>query len=302
VTGFLGLSISLSLTSAIGLGANDTDVDIGSFAAGFGFSGCMSFAVWMFFAYVVYNKKTRVSVSLSITSLFLFSVVFSCFVISLYLILLKQNQLTSTERRTIEKDKSVSVKFLEGQQSERDTLSQASDMCLLVNDGTYMEIMKKASILLFLRFFGFYETYIIFPSIGPKLWQSTRLNGSILIGVFQILDFLGRYFPVYFPHFILTQSQLVFGCFPKGAVVILCCLASQHADSFPWSFFPFQILLISLMAFSNGWFTSSTTIRLPQRFTSRKGKSASSALGLCLAFIGIALGMWSSIILGRTLT
>eukprot|EP00920_Eleutheroschizon_duboscqi_P025210 GHVT01062238.1.p1 GENE.GHVT01062238.1~~GHVT01062238.1.p1 ORF type:complete len:253 (-),score=44.40 GHVT01062238.1:1555-2313(-) len=141
-------------------------------------------------------------------------------------------------------------------------------------------------------------TLFVFPLIGPFSWKVGATvdmsNANILMGMFQIFDFVGRYIPnigkiARVPRRFLpipVVLRLVF------VPLFMLCYKLEYTSVFNdlW----FQILLMIVFALSNGWVTTNVIIECPGCVDDDDEKSkVGLMLSICM-ITAVSSGLWAS--------
>lgn len=94
---------------------------------------------------------------------------------------------------------------------------------------------------------------------------------------------------------MLNEKQLFYGCFFRLFIIVPIYLTAIFYNVSPFNALPLQIIELMFIAFTNGWFSSCSTVLLPARVKGVEEKKAASKIGISLAFIGISVAMWTSL-------
>eukprot|EP01054_Gregarina_sp_Poly1_P007796 Gregarina_sp_Poly_1__7795@NODE_440_length_8372_cov_344_424925_g359_i0_p3_GENE_NODE_440_length_8372_cov_344_424925_g359_i0NODE_440_length_8372_cov_344_424925_g359_i0_p3_ORF_typecomplete_len446_score53_96Nucleoside_tran/PF01733_18/2_7e03Nucleoside_tran/PF01733_18/1_4e41MFS_2/PF13347_6/0_17MFS_2/PF13347_6/0_26MFS_2/PF13347_6/0_59UL41A/PF17591_2/0_12VirB8/PF04335_13/0_19TMIE/PF16038_5/0_41_NODE_440_length_8372_cov_344_424925_g359_i027724109 len=245
----------------------------GAVSAGNGFSGLLTFAVWMIL-------KATDAGALMRNLWWLMGI--GCFVVTASIVVVMMLWRRPEVRAKIDADNAT--------------------MAAARNDPTapsYISLLKETWPMVVTVFLTFLLTLSLFPNVGPIRWSGTGSQLDTVLGMFQVGDFIGRLMPN-LTWLILPPLWVYITAGARFIFLVFFILFWQKSASNPWDSFAFQAIIMLLFAVTNGWMSSCSVIHAPlmTNHLAYRGKVATMALvGLLL---GITLGSWLSklIVLG----
>eukprot|EP01055_Gregarina_sp_Pseudo9_P005610 Gregarina_sp_Pseudo_9__5609@NODE_769_length_2238_cov_44_051387_g724_i0_p1_GENE_NODE_769_length_2238_cov_44_051387_g724_i0NODE_769_length_2238_cov_44_051387_g724_i0_p1_ORF_typecomplete_len442_score92_55Nucleoside_tran/PF01733_18/1_7e43B12D/PF06522_11/0_64B12D/PF06522_11/1_9e03DUF2244/PF10003_9/1_1e03DUF2244/PF10003_9/3_2DUF3827/PF12877_7/2DUF3827/PF12877_7/8_8e02_NODE_769_length_2238_cov_44_051387_g724_i02161541 len=165
---------------------------------------------------------------------------------------------------------------------------------------SYWSLLKQSWPMVLVVFITFFYTLAFFPNVGPIRWSGTGSKLDVVLGMFQVGDFVGRMMPT-LPMLILSPLWVYIGTVLRFVFLIFFVLFWKKSTTSPWDNYGFQIVIMLLFALSNGWVSCCGMVHAPSMTShlAYRGKLASMALvGLLL---GLTAGSWISklIVLGN---
>lgn len=113
-------------------------------------------------------------------------------------------------------------------------------------------------------------------------------------GIFQLVDFIGRYLPNVIPTLLIHESQLKWFLIVRVLLIVAFVLSMKFPSTVILGDIWCHMVQMALLAFTNGWLSTVATIHLPGHVKAAEAKSRASALGIAVGFVGIVAGQWTS--------
>ncbi|SCM13232.1 nucleoside transporter 1, putative [Plasmodium chabaudi adami] len=128
----------------------------------------------------------------------------------------------------------------------------------------FIEILKDGYKAILAIFLVNWLSLQLFPGIGHKKWQQshgmTDNNVTIIVGMFQVFDFVSRYPPIWshmaiFKYFTFSLNTLLIGNLLRLLFIPWFVLNASVSSPFFTNIVQ-QCICIAALAFTNGWFNT----------------------------------------------
>eukprot|EP01053_Blabericola_migrator_P000376 Blabericola_migrator_1__375@NODE_1093_length_5463_cov_81_535211_g748_i0_p1_GENE_NODE_1093_length_5463_cov_81_535211_g748_i0NODE_1093_length_5463_cov_81_535211_g748_i0_p1_ORF_typecomplete_len431_score56_58Nucleoside_tran/PF01733_18/5_8e02Nucleoside_tran/PF01733_18/4_8e45DUF3412/PF11892_8/3_5DUF3412/PF11892_8/2_4e02_NODE_1093_length_5463_cov_81_535211_g748_i020113303 len=276
-----GMTNGAFQSNSYGLAASMPRVFSGYVSAGNGICGVVTFLVWMLFSEAVYkpwNNITREesAVLTKKANWWLMGIGFVLMSFSSlsYMYLLRQP--------FVEARLEAAKRAIKEENSNPEAPS-------------YLELLKVSWKMVFTAFFCLFITLFIFPNPGPLKWADSRVGTNVVTGMFQVGDLIGRYLPTLIPIALIAPTALFYATLSRVAFVVLFFLCYKFPANEVWGSLSVHIILMLLLAITNGWYASCSLIHAPESLTTKtKWRSRVSAMALVGVLVGIFAGLWCS--------
>ncbi|CRG95178.1 nucleoside transporter 1, putative [Plasmodium gallinaceum] len=172
---------------------------------------------------------------------------------------------------------------------------------------SYMELIKDSYKAIISIFFVNMLTLQLFPGVGHKKWAKSHdisdYNVTIIVGMFQVFDFISRYPPnlshiKYFKIFTFSLNKLLIANAIRIIFIPWFILNSCLKNSF-FSNIVQHCFCMALFAFTNGWFnTVPFLVFVNELKVAKKPKDIEtvSTFMVIAMFLGLCAGIWSTYI------
>eukprot|EP01057_Protomagalhaensia_wolfi_P001722 Protomagalhaensia_wolfi_Nauph_80__1721@NODE_206_length_3186_cov_32_849063_g155_i0_p1_GENE_NODE_206_length_3186_cov_32_849063_g155_i0NODE_206_length_3186_cov_32_849063_g155_i0_p1_ORF_typecomplete_len259_score8_60Nucleoside_tran/PF01733_18/3_6e26CLN3/PF02487_17/0_0068_NODE_206_length_3186_cov_32_849063_g155_i022993075 len=144
-------------------------------------------------------------------------------------------------------------------------------------------------------FIVFYTSLLVYPDIAPLSWvNDSRYHINLLLGVFQLGDFVGRYIPLMETPYTLPGPATLLK-WSAWRILLLgpVWIETQRTRGSFW----YHCVLLLALSLTNGWLGTAAMIRGVRKFKSFRYQPYrdrfSSLMILCLLF-AVCCGLWSS--------
>lgn len=275
----IGMSSGLAQTLSFSLSATKKENLSGYVNTGFGLSGVIGFALNLLSeTFISDNKIYKINRDKLI---FLYAICEACLIIAILLSIFNLK---------------LTVK------SESDDKDYGEEKSL-----SHLELLKASYKSIFCIFIVNWLTLQLFPSVGFQLWKSKHnlsdTKVTILLGMFQIADFISRYAPniahiKYFKYFTFSTNTLIICNILRFGFVAWFVLNSTLTNSF-FSNIVQQCICMFLFAFTNGWFNVIPFLNfvgdIKQEKNAKDIQTVANYLVIAL-FLGLCAGIWTGLL------
>lgn len=178
----MGLSVGLAISSAFGLAAATPKLYVGFVGAGTGLAGLPPFALWMILAHGVFKGyANRDGVIKSIWIVLGFASFLSFSTLTFYLIISKSPRFSHYfEKIDSPSGKETFEESMELGKAETSAVATTGDLKTYERIG-FRGIVWQTSVNLLWRFIIFYQTMLVFPTIGPLSWGVSPLVKDVCV-------------------------------------------------------------------------------------------------------------------------
>eukprot|EP01053_Blabericola_migrator_P006175 Blabericola_migrator_1__6174@NODE_3115_length_2026_cov_242_843287_g1952_i0_p1_GENE_NODE_3115_length_2026_cov_242_843287_g1952_i0NODE_3115_length_2026_cov_242_843287_g1952_i0_p1_ORF_typecomplete_len347_score31_30Nucleoside_tran/PF01733_18/1_6e03Nucleoside_tran/PF01733_18/1_5e28CLN3/PF02487_17/7_1e05Fuseless/PF15993_5/9_3e03Fuseless/PF15993_5/2_8e03Fuseless/PF15993_5/0_0044Fuseless/PF15993_5/3e03Comm/PF15957_5/0_12_NODE_3115_length_2026_cov_242_843287_g1952_i08371877 len=261
---------------AWGLAASTPTIQSGWVSIGNGLSGLVSFPLWMLLNSVLFPGST-------LKSLWVISILGCCLCF-----------VSCGAYHKIRADRRV-------RRVLREKIMLTRDFNRQPDHPTNCQLIKKGWQACVACFIVVYTSLIAYPGVAPLSWIADgRYHINLLLGAFQVGDFLGRYIPLLDYPWAKPKTEhiLQWSC---ARVLLLgpICYESWTVMRGGGSFV-YHLALILTLSLTNGWFSTAAIIRGVEKFKSFRHRPYrnrfSSLLCLCIV-LGTSAGLWTCAIL-----
>eukprot|EP01055_Gregarina_sp_Pseudo9_P005558 Gregarina_sp_Pseudo_9__5557@NODE_740_length_2288_cov_27_448199_g696_i0_p1_GENE_NODE_740_length_2288_cov_27_448199_g696_i0NODE_740_length_2288_cov_27_448199_g696_i0_p1_ORF_typecomplete_len426_score78_83Nucleoside_tran/PF01733_18/5_8e02Nucleoside_tran/PF01733_18/2_3e29CLN3/PF02487_17/0_00047HemY_N/PF07219_13/1e03HemY_N/PF07219_13/1_9_NODE_740_length_2288_cov_27_448199_g696_i01121389 len=271
VVSLAGVGCSVSQACAYGLAASTPEIHSGWVSVGNGFAGLLSFPVWLCLALVLFPAQT-------LRSLWVISLIGVCFCAG-----------SCVAYIGLRRDKRLSRRV-----GERIIL--ARELNRSPDHPTSCQLVRKNWQSCAAIFLVVYVSLLVYPNTAPLSWLSEgRRNIALLLGEFQVGDFVGRYIPLMKTRYTLPQSRQLFkACLIRCLIFALFWREGRYSIDLP---FLVHSLIILTLAVTNGWLITATLIRGVQKFRSfrfQPYRDRFSSLLVLFLTMGVCGGLWTA--------
>ncbi|CDU20268.1 nucleoside transporter 1 [Plasmodium yoelii] len=238
----IGLMAGIAQTIAFAIGTTKESNMSGYISAGIGMSGVLIFCINLALDYIVSEakkygiNKSKLLILFSVSEIFLIVTIVCCV---LYIDLFPKND-NNKDSTDIEK-----AEEKEGRLS-------------------LIEILKDGYKAILSIFLVNWLSLQLFPGIGHKKWQEshgmTDNNVTIIVGMFQVFDFISRYPPNFthikiFKYFTFSLNTLLIANFLRLLLIPWFVLNAAVSNPFFTNIVQ-QCICMATLAFTNGWFNT----------------------------------------------
>eukprot|EP00922_Rhytidocystis_sp_ex-Travisia-forbesii_P016902 GHVS01025223.1.p1 GENE.GHVS01025223.1~~GHVS01025223.1.p1 ORF type:complete len:250 (+),score=50.83 GHVS01025223.1:102-752(+) len=166
-------------------------------------------------------------------------------------------------------------------------------------------LFKKAWQQIVALFLTLFVTLQMFPNVGPIKWGDTGSLMVVMVGMFQVGDFIGRYLPNagrWLGRVVTLSPSAVFPlslCRVVFIPLFMVCYKYGEGGAGGGSnavlgSTGFHIVLMLVMAVTNGWLCSLCLVYVPNKLETVDDKGAACSLAVLLMLVGIVAGVWLS--------
>lgn len=162
---------------------------------------------------------------------------------------------------------------------------------------SFFEIFKDCWLQAFNASFTLFVTLLLFPMTGPYNWKQPKLVSVFLIGTFQILDLLLRWFPVLGGWTQIPKKWLTSLVLLRPLVFIPLFLLPAENLNLNYPFFGktwWLFILMILFTVTSGWFTTCASIHCPECVEHPAEKEIASEIFVIALLAFITAGVFSS--------
>lgn len=271
VISIAGLSSSISQACAYGLAASTPEIHTGWVSLGNGFAGLLTFSLWLCLSQRLFVDQTS-------RSLWVMCALGSCFSFGSCLAYAKLRNERRMKKRLAER------------------IVLARELSRHPDHPTTYQLIAKSWESCVCVFIVLYLSLLIYPNSAPLSWiHEGRYRINVLLGLFQLGDFAGRYIPLVSTKTTLPSPRhlLKLGLSRIVFVIPLLFGTQSWIDASYWLHCTY-ILLLSL---TNGWFTTAAMIKGVQKFRSfrfQPYRDRYSSLLVLFLVLGICSGLWTA--------
>lgn len=180
----MGFTVGIIVSSAFGIASLLPKLYVGAVASGMGFAGLITFSIWMLSSHAIFYYDI-VGVSTSIWILLGFSCCISFLSLVLFLVLMKTRWIVEFFEEQISLSSFKRKSITQFSRKIDDPEVDGADDNVVMDDPKCYErlgfwgVVWEVSGNVTARFFIFFETLIVFPSIGPVGWKDSPVIADI---------------------------------------------------------------------------------------------------------------------------
>ncbi|SCO93589.1 nucleoside transporter 1, putative [Plasmodium malariae] len=172
---------------------------------------------------------------------------------------------------------------------------------------SYMELIKDSYKAILAMFLVNWLSLQLFPGVGHKKWQQrhkiTDYYVTIIVGMFQVFDFVSRYPPnlshiKIFKFFTFSLNKLLIANVIRMLFIPWFVLNAAVSKPFFESIIQ-QCICMALLAYTNGWFNTIPFIVFVQELKKAKKKKDIETISTFMViamFVGLFMGIWTTYI------
>lgn len=172
---------------------------------------------------------------------------------------------------------------------------------------SYMELFKDSYKAILTMFLVNWLTLQLFPGVGHKKWQESHnisdYNVTIIVGMFQVFDFLSRYPPnlthiKIFKNFTFSLNKLLVANSLR-LLFIPWFILNACVDHPFFKNIVQQCVCMAMLAFTNGWFNTVPFLVFVKELKKAKKKKEIEIISTFLViamFVGLFCGIWTTYI------
>lgn len=189
----VGCSVGIGISSAVGIAASTPRLYVGFVGAGLALGGLPPWLVWLVAKYGVFSAYSRDGVIKPMWLMLSLSISVCAFTLALYLFLTRSIRFSSyfekMEPPSV-KETPESVELAEAATNRESEASAANNLKTYERLG-FWGVMWETKCQHLWRFIIFYQTMMVFPSIGPLSWKlppsiKPLINDICIVGVTMI--------------------------------------------------------------------------------------------------------------------
>eukprot|EP01054_Gregarina_sp_Poly1_P006597 Gregarina_sp_Poly_1__6596@NODE_353_length_9300_cov_96_781761_g295_i0_p4_GENE_NODE_353_length_9300_cov_96_781761_g295_i0NODE_353_length_9300_cov_96_781761_g295_i0_p4_ORF_typecomplete_len418_score23_20Nucleoside_tran/PF01733_18/2_4e03Nucleoside_tran/PF01733_18/1_8e36CLN3/PF02487_17/5_6e08Fuseless/PF15993_5/1_6e03Fuseless/PF15993_5/4_4e02Fuseless/PF15993_5/0_019Fuseless/PF15993_5/1e03_NODE_353_length_9300_cov_96_781761_g295_i029474200 len=269
VVSLAGGASGASQACAYGLAASTPTIYSGWVSTGNGMAGVVSFPLWLLLTWLLFPNHT-------LASLWFVSLLGTIFCL-----------ISCIAYLNIRRDRVLARRLQE-------RIILAKDLRRHPDYPTNWNLIRKSWQSCAALILVVYVSLMIYPNIVPLGWaDEDQFHMNVLLGEFQVGDFVGRYIPLVGPLWTLPNlSRLLRWSLLRTLIVVPVYVEMKHQNGRFW----YHSLLVLLLALTNGWLTTAAMIRGVQKLRSfryQPYRDRFSSLLVLFLVMSICLGLWT---------
>eukprot|EP01053_Blabericola_migrator_P004384 Blabericola_migrator_1__4383@NODE_2352_length_2899_cov_335_533545_g1471_i0_p1_GENE_NODE_2352_length_2899_cov_335_533545_g1471_i0NODE_2352_length_2899_cov_335_533545_g1471_i0_p1_ORF_typecomplete_len485_score50_97Nucleoside_tran/PF01733_18/6_9e02Nucleoside_tran/PF01733_18/2_4e22_NODE_2352_length_2899_cov_335_533545_g1471_i011002554 len=261
----------------------------GCFSVGFGLSGLISLGCWFIWSRLIWTEGDQKSAEYAIWAQQLVSAAIAFISLGAFI------RFTHVESYKIWKAElpptaSITSSLLAVKPVEELEEAAESDLSL-------WEVIKATGTCQLHLGLTLYTSYVVVPNLVPMVLPDSNHQQDILVGIFQVLDFVGRMganLDSYAPWIQLPQNLLVAFSYGRLALAAMAVRLIVNPYAFGMSNFGTQCLFVGVVALTNGWFLTLFMMYLGRPLTKDHDKGRATAVSVMTQLFGVVVGLYSA--------